>query len=34
MGLNVNANLRIKIELNSKGKIDVFGNIDFSDILD
>lgn len=34
MGLNVNANLRIKIEHNSKGKIDVFGHINFSDNMD
>ena len=34
MGLNRITNLRIKIEHNSKGKIDVHGNIDFGDIMD
>lgn len=34
MGLNGITNLRIKIELNSKGKLDVYGNLDFVDIMD
>lgn len=34
MGLNGITNLRIKIELNSKGKFDVYGNPDFVDIMD